>query len=141
MSLLLKKRQQVEANINVTSLVDVTMTVLIIFILIAPIIEQGVRVAAPSDATSEAKVLDEPKKNVSIVMERIVNGNKEQGIILVDSIRLSSTDNLKPTLEKIKEQNPEMIATIKVDPDFRYEYFITLMEIVNNLKIPIAIDE
>ena len=41
MSLLKRRRGNDDADLNVTSLVDVTMTVLIMFILIAPVLEQG----------------------------------------------------------------------------------------------------
>ena len=41
MSLLKRRRSNDDADLNVTSLVDVTMTVLIMFILIAPVLEQG----------------------------------------------------------------------------------------------------
>ena len=47
MSLLRDRRQGQDARITVTSLVDVTMTVLIMFILLVPLMEQGVDVALP----------------------------------------------------------------------------------------------
>ena len=141
MSLLLKRKQAAEANINLTSLIDVTMTVLIIFIMIAPVIEQGIRVAAPSDLGSEGVQEDKTVKNVMIILERVLRGDSEYGIILLDTNKFESFDNFKVALAGMKNNQPEMIATIKVDPNFRYDYFITLMEIVNDLEIPIAIAE
>ena len=43
------------SDINVTSLVDVTMTLLIIFIIVAPMIEQGIDITLP---TAEPKRID-----------------------------------------------------------------------------------
>ena len=141
MSILLKRKQSAEANINVTSLVDVTMTVLIIFIMIAPIIEQGIRVAAPSDLVSEGIQEDKPAKNVMITLERVLRNGQEYGIIYLDSNELDTFEKLRVALDNMKREQPEMTATIKVDPNFRYDYFVTLMEIINDLKIPIAIEE
>ena len=52
------KRQydlEVVTDINVTSLVDVMMTLLIIFIIVAPMIEQGIDVNLP---TAEPRKID-----------------------------------------------------------------------------------
>ena len=46
---------EVVHDINVTSLVDVMMTLLIIFIIVAPMIEQGIDVNLPS---AEPKRID-----------------------------------------------------------------------------------
>jgi biopolymer transport protein ExbD len=45
----------VVAEVNVTSLVDVTMMLLIIFILVAPILVQGIEIDLPDAATSTAR--------------------------------------------------------------------------------------
>ena len=47
MSILRDRRGTDDARITVTSLVDVTMTVLIMFILLVPLMEQGVDVSLP----------------------------------------------------------------------------------------------
>jgi biopolymer transport protein ExbD len=48
------------ANINITSLVDVTLTLLIIFMLTAPYIQGGVEVNLPEAATRKTVVKEGP---------------------------------------------------------------------------------
>jgi biopolymer transport protein ExbD len=49
-----------EANINVTSLVDVAFTLLVIFIITAPILQGGVEVAVPRADVQPLTAQDEP---------------------------------------------------------------------------------
>lgn len=41
------RRQQMLADINITNLVDVTLVLLIIFIIVAPFLEQGLKIRLP----------------------------------------------------------------------------------------------
>lgn len=49
-----------EANINVTSLVDVAFTLLVIFIITAPILQGGVEVSVPRADVQPLTAQDEP---------------------------------------------------------------------------------
>ena len=49
-----------EANINVTSLVDVAFTLLVIFIITAPILQGGVEVAVPRADVQPLTAQDDP---------------------------------------------------------------------------------
>jgi biopolymer transport protein TolR len=66
------------AEINVTSLVDVVLTLLVIFMITAPMMQGGVDVALP---TAEARPL-EPKSGLVVSVTR-------RGEIYVDETRLS----------------------------------------------------
>src|SRR5437762_9349076 len=69
------------ADINVTSLVDVAFVLLIIFMITAPIMQGGVDVRLP---TAEAKPL-EPKSGLVVTVNRA-------GEIFVDETRMSYAD-------------------------------------------------
>ncbi len=61
----MKKRRTIPGpvtDVNVTSLVDVTMMLLIIFILVAPILNQGIELRLPEASSAAA----EPEKGLRI---------------------------------------------------------------------------
>jgi biopolymer transport protein TolR len=47
MSILMKRREPLRAELNITSLLDITMNILCVFMLVAPILEQGIDVDLP----------------------------------------------------------------------------------------------
>ncbi len=135
MSMLLKRRQPTSANINVTSLVDVTMTVLIIFILIAPIIEQGIDIELPN---AKATRIDQPTDSVTVsIQEKYEDGGKH-GFIFVNEVRMDKKNpykNLEDTLVAMKQKKPDLSVIIRADKKFRYEAVIKVLDVVRNSGI------
>ena len=72
------ERMPLNADINVVSLIDVMMLLMVIFMITAPIMQGGVDVALP---TAEARPL-EPKSGLVVTVNR-------GGQIYVDDVRLS----------------------------------------------------
>ncbi len=91
------------SDINITNLVDVTMTLLIVFIMIAPMIEQGIDVTLP---TAEPKRID-----VGEVMTVAV---AENGRVYLEGQRVS-IDELKERLTDIHAARPDVPVMIKAD--------------------------
>lgn len=135
MSLLLQRRQGTDASINVTSLVDVTMTVLIIFILIAPIIEQGIDVQLP---TASATRIEQPDQSVTVSLQEIVEGGEKKGVIFVGERQMDRTQpftDLQTTLERMYAENPQIAVIIRADKGFRYESVIKILDVVRSAGI------
>ncbi len=135
MSLLIKRRNQSEANINVTSLVDVTMTVLIIFILIAPIIEQGIDVDLPVAAAAQ---IDQPDDSVTVSLQEISASGRKFGVIFVDQREMDRKrpyDDLKDTLYRMKAEKPNITVIVRADKDFRYDYVVRLLDVIREVGI------
>lgn len=134
MSLLIQRRQAPEANINVTSLVDVTMTVLIIFILIAPIIEQGIDVDLP---VATAARIDQTPESVTVSLQEIRENGKKIGVIFVGQNRMRGNpyDTLKSTLIQMKAKDPKLSVIIRADKDFRYDNVVKILSIVREVGI------
>lgn len=57
-----RPRRGLNTDVNITSLVDVTMMLLIIFILVAPILNQGIDLKLPEASTAEP----EPEEGLRI---------------------------------------------------------------------------
>jgi len=134
MSVLLKRRKPTTANINVTSLVDVTMTVLIIFILIAPIIEQGIDVELPS---ARATRIEQPSEPVTVSIQEVFEGGEKKGVIFVNETRMRGNpyNQLERTLMEMKEKKPDLAVIIRADKKFRYEAVIKVLDVVRNSGI------
>jgi biopolymer transport protein TolR len=134
MSLLMQRRQAPEANINVTSLVDVTMTVLIIFILIAPIIEQGIDVDLP---VATAARIEQTPESVTVSLQEIRENGKKIGVIFVGQNRMRGNpyDTLKATLIQMKTKDPKLSVIIRADKDFRYDNVVKILSIVREVGI------
>jgi biopolymer transport protein ExbD/biopolymer transport protein TolR len=73
-----KERTPLNAEINVVSLIDVMMLLMVIFMITAPIMQGGVDVRLP---TADAKPL-EPKSGMVVTVDR-------QGKIFVDESQMS----------------------------------------------------
>jgi biopolymer transport protein ExbD len=80
-------------DVNVTSLVDVTMMLLIIFILVAPILHQGIELKLPEASTATA----EPEEGLRIALgpegEIFFNGKPVLPQALDDELRVRASRN------------------------------------------------
>jgi len=134
MSMLLKRRRPTSADINVTSLVDVMMTVLIIFILIAPIIEQGIDIELPS---AKATRIDQPTEPVTVSIQEVIERGEKKGVIFVNEKRMRGNpyEQLGQTLIEMKQKKPDLAVIIRADKKFRYEAVIKVLDVVRNSGI------
>jgi biopolymer transport protein TolR len=104
------------SDINVTPLVDVMLVLLIIFMVAAPMMMQGVDVALP-EAT--AKPLDSQKENLVITV------NKEQQIHISDF--LVEPDYLREKLAKILQNRSDREVYFKADKEVPYGVVVKVM--------------
>jgi biopolymer transport protein TolR len=111
------------SDINVTSLVDVTLTLLIIFIMVAPMIEQGIDVTLP---TAEPKAI-----NVSEVLTVAVSAN---GRIYLENQRVTIAD-LRARLSAIHAAREDVPVLIKADTDLKYGQVVEVFDAVRAVGI------
>jgi biopolymer transport protein TolR len=109
-------RGQMVSQINVTPLVDVMLVLLVIFMVTAPIIQQGVEVTLPS-VKAEALPGKEEQFVVSIT--------KDSQIYLNDA-RLSA-DELSVKLKAIGHERPDREVFIRADDQVPYGEVIKTM--------------
>ena len=76
-----RRHRQLELNaeINVVSLIDVMLLLLVIFMITAPMMQGGVDVALPK---ADAKPLDQPKSGLVVSVDR-------SGAVYVDQTRMT----------------------------------------------------
>jgi biopolymer transport protein TolR len=115
----------VKSEINVTPLVDVMLVLLIIMMVIAPMLQQGVPVQLPIASNSTDKPDTEDQTIVNI---------DAQGQLYVNSLPATETDvveRVKSALEGKKQQ----IVYLKGDKDAEYGRIMKMMDALRASQI------
>jgi biopolymer transport protein ExbD len=111
------------AEINVTSLVDVTMILLIIFILVAPILEQGLDVRLPA---AEPAPMSGP---ASVTLYLDAEGN----MALEDTpVRI---EDLRARLGDIAMANPDVYLVVRADESLDYGKVVRALDAARSAGI------
>jgi biopolymer transport protein TolR len=114
-----RRRQDLAiSQINVTSLVDVTLVTLIIFMLIAPIIEHGIDVRLPK--ASPQKISHEKPVTVSM---------SQKGIIYMNNVVVTRTQ-LEERLSAMVSSRPNLPVIIRAEDKLPYGEIISIIDIV-----------
>jgi len=107
------------SQINVTPLVDVMLVLLVIFMVTAPMMQQGVQVNLPK---AETKALPAPQESVIVSIER-------SGRVFINSNEIPATD-LKSKLSEMFASRSKKEVFLKADKDVPYgEVVKTMAEI------------
>lgn len=113
-----KSRYSSVSEINVTSLVDVTMVLLIIFMLTAPFIQSGIKVKLPKVKSTVIKETEAVVISVTKDSEVFINNDKVEG------------DQLGPALETLKVAGEERVF-VRADGDVPYR---VVMNVIGEIK-------
>ena len=108
----------VKSDINVTPLVDVMLVLLIIMMLVAPLMQQGVPVKLPV-ATN---YVDKPETNNQTVVA--IAANKTVYL----NAKFIATDELGKKVEEALKDKTEKIVLIKADQDVDYSAVMAAMD-------------
>src|SRR4051812_46546026 len=112
------------AEINVTPLVDVMLVLLIVFMISAPLMQQGVQVDLPkANAGSLSEVPDQ--------LVLVVNKQRK---ILINSNAIPQ-GSLLQRLQAIRDVKPEVQVFIQADKDVPYGFIAQVMAEVKRAKI------
>lgn len=114
------------SQINVTPLVDVMLVLLIIFMVTAPMLEQGVEVNLPE--VSDAPGLNAGKEPLVVTVER-------SGAISIGKTSIPSPEKLMPVLREkmIGRQNKEVF--LQADRDVPYGKVVQVMAAIKGAGI------
>ncbi|NCO82970.1 MAG: protein TolR [Nitrospirae bacterium CG_4_10_14_3_um_filter_44_29] len=115
------RNRDVLSEINVTPFVDVMLVLLIIFMVTAPLLQQGIDVNLP-----QAKGKDLPTE------ERITLIVKKGGIIFMNDKPMSMSE-IKQKLTAISKLNPNVF--LKADKDVPYGFVVQVMSDIKEAGI------
>ncbi len=112
------------SDLNLTPLVDVMLVVLIIFMVTAPLLMQGVEVNLPETATKHIKTREDPLI-LTITKKKEIFLEKHQFEI----------DSLEEKIRKIFENRREKEILLKADKDVPYGFVIKVVAQVKRAGI------
>jgi biopolymer transport protein ExbD len=127
-----KRSYEAMANINITSLVDVTLTLLIIFMLTAPYIQGGVEVNLPEAATRNVVVKEGPVISIT---------NNRQVFFQEQAIEISDLGMLLAAYEQDKDTVP---VYLRCDEEVPYGFVLKVMaavEVEGFLNLSLVTDQ
>jgi biopolymer transport protein TolR len=116
--------RQLMSEINVTPLVDVMLVLLIIFMVAAPMMIQGVDVNLPKTEAKNIKTSDEP-------LMLTVNSKKE---IFLESHKIP-LEGLELKIRKIFENRRDKEVLLRADKDIPYGFVINVIASVKKAGI------
>jgi biopolymer transport protein ExbD len=108
----------VKSEINVTPLVDVMLVLLIIMMIVAPLLQQGVTVSLPRATNSVEKPETQGQTVVTIA------ANKQ---VYVNAVEVQGS-NLRRRIEEITQDQTDKIVIIKADEDVEYSAVMDTMD-------------
>ncbi|MDJ0622562.1 MAG: protein TolR [Desulfocapsaceae bacterium] len=109
-------RKKLVSDINVTPLVDVMLVLLIIFMVTAPMMNQGLDVDLPETTTKSLRQKEEP----------IIVSIDKKGTIMLDKIEVTRP-LLKQQLQKSLPAKKEHPIYLKADKDVAYGLVVGIM--------------
>jgi biopolymer transport protein TolR len=108
-----RRDRGVLSEINVTPLVDVMLVLLIIFMVTAPLMQQGIDVNLPKAKGKELP----PEERITVLI-------KKNGAIYMNDVQTSLAD-LYSKLNALKSRNPDVF--LKADKDVSYGFVVEVM--------------
>jgi biopolymer transport protein ExbD len=111
----------VKSDINVTPLVDVMLVLLIIMMIVAPLLQQGVPVTLPMATNSNPKPESQEQTVVAITADKR---------FFLNAVQVPK-DDLRRRVEEILETKKEKLIIIKADEDVEYS---AVMEAMDELR-------
>ena len=130
-----KVRPRAEPEVNMTSLIDVVLLLLIFFMVSTSFVKQSqITIRLPA-ADSEA-VVEEVADHLEIMIT-------EQGTYLINGRELinSRPETIRNALQKLSGGNTRLPLTISADANARHQHVVTAMDVAGKLgfvKINIA---
>ncbi|MCL1126392.1 protein TolR [Shewanella surugensis] len=127
-----RKRRRPVAEINVVPYIDVMLVLLIIFMVTAPIVTQGVKVDLPQGAAESLPADSKPPVVASIDAQ----GEYYLDVGSVSNRETLSLDDIAIRVAAIIQLEPQRPVVVKADKSITYEKVIQLMVTLQNAGVP-----
>ena len=123
----LNLRAKAEPEVNLTSLIDVVLLLLIFFMVSTSFVKQSqISIRLPEAQT--ANIVEEVPEQLDIMIT-------EQGTYLVNGRELINNrpETIRNALQKISGGNSTLPLTISADANARHQYVVTAMDVAGRL--------
>ncbi len=120
------RRRSSMSQINVTPFVDVMLVLLIIFMVTAPMLDQGVNVDLP-------EVAEAP--NLPVQQEPLVITLEKNGQISIGKARIKQLSKLGPVIQQALKGKPEREVFLEADEKVPYGRVVQVMAAVKKAGV------
>ncbi|SIS58830.1 protein TolR [Neptunomonas antarctica] len=120
-----KNKRKLNAEINVVPYIDVMMVLLVIFMVTAPMLTQGVNVELPQTSAEPVDAQDQEPIIVTVDKEGLYYIN-----IGGDEMEAVTPDEVASRVEKIMNINPKQLLLVRGDKEVNYDKVVRLMSLM-----------
>ena len=120
-----KNKRKLLAEINVVPYIDVTLVLLVVFMVTAPLLIQGIDINLPKTVSSPL----EKKHEDSLIISIKSNGNLYLNLGSKKELQISKPD-LSEKVSKILKQNPNTSVLVRGDKNTSYGEVVRLMSLL-----------
>lgn len=126
-----KKKRKLNAEINVVPYIDVMMVLLVIFMITAPMLTQGVNVELPQAGADPVDTQD--NEPVIVTVDKDGNYYIDVG---GDPTEAVSEDVVFERISKVLATNPKKLLLVRGDKGVDYEAVVMLMTLLQRAGAP-----
>lgn len=123
-----RSKRKLNAEINVVPYIDVTLVLLIIFMVTAPMLTQGVEVELPKAAAEPVETEDNEPLIVSVDAEGQYYINLGE-----DEMRPRTADDIATAVGRVLQVNQGKLLLVRGDRDASYEQVVQLMVLLQGV--------
>ncbi|WP_293267867.1 protein TolR [Neptunomonas sp.] len=120
-----KNKRKLNADINVVPYIDVMMVLLVIFMVTAPMLTQGVSVELPQATAEPVDAQDEEPVIVTVDKDGLyyinIGGSETEAV---------SSEEVSIRVQKIMSVNPKQLLLVRGDKNVYYDKVVTLMSLM-----------
>ena len=124
----LAKKKTLKAEINVVPYIDVMLVLLIIFMVLSPLLIQGIEVNLPKTDTTKMSVQNEP-----LVIS--IDSKGKYYLNIVEEVLPISIDELKRKSMVIFDANPDIEVVFQSDKDVTFDSVAKAMAAIQSIGI------
>ena len=123
----LNLRPRAQPEVNLTSLIDVVLLLLIFFMLSTSFVKQS-QIAIRLPEADSASVVEEPPQQIDIMIT-------ETGTYLINGRELINNrhETIRNALRKVSAGNNKLPLTISADANAKHQHVVTVMDVAGRL--------
>jgi biopolymer transport protein ExbD len=123
----LNLRPRAQPEVNMTSLIDVVLLLLIFFMVSTSFVKQS-QISIRLPETASPTMVEDPPEHIDIMIT-------ETGTVLINGRELinNRAETIRNALRKVSEGNSELPLTISADANAKHQYVVTAMDVAGRL--------
>lgn len=120
----------VVSELNVTPLIDLAFTLLIIFMITTPLMEQSLQVSLP-DSKPQGAPSSSPTTVKQVTIDAAGNVHLEKQLI--------SLTELEIALTQLKADDPSAAVALRADKELKYQQLIDVLDVIKRAQVRLGL--